>query len=181
MSGSVLFSLDYGGRGYYQNKLFSVASAAEGIHQILCPDTTGISAQAHKELKKHIKALPDGAAKEWVLSKIRQNQPGLTTRMKELAAIPDGEAVERLLHDRDQWVTWIARARNAIGHSAWDDMNTIPHEVRPALTYVTKTLLHLVLLAKLGLSADQQRNAAPVSYHRLRQPYDDYFDPPPTD
>lgn len=34
MSGSVLFSLDYGGRGYFQNKLFNAASAAEGFHEV---------------------------------------------------------------------------------------------------------------------------------------------------
>ncbi len=180
MSGSVLFSLDYGGRGYFQNKLFNAASAAEGIHHILHPGATGISAQAHKDLKDHIKKLPDGEAKNWALSTIRRNPPGFTTRMRELAAIPDGEAVERLLHDQDKWVTWMVNARNSIGHSSWGGMDKIPHEVRPALTHVTKTLLHLVLLEKLGLSADQQRSAVAVSYHRLRQPYDDYFDPPPT-
>lgn len=181
MSGSVLFSLDYGGRGYFQNKLFSAASAAEGFHRILCPDSTGISDREHKDLKSLIKTLPDGPTRKWALDAIRRNQPGFTERMRELASIPDGEAVAAVLRDQDKWVTWVANARNSIGHSVWDGMERIPREIRPALTYVTKTLLHLVMLEKLGLSAAQQRSAASVSYFNLRQRYDDYFDIVPAD
>lgn len=181
MSGSVLFSLDYGGRGYFQNKLFNAASAAEGFHQILCPDTTGIPDREHEDLKSHIKVLPDGPARRWALSAIQRNQPGFATRMRELASIPDSEAVATVLRDQAKWVTWMVNARNAIGHSSWDGMDKIPREIRPALTYVTKTLLHLVMLEKLGLSSDQQRSAAAVSYYNLRQHYDDYFDPAPAD
>ena len=181
MSGSVLFSLDYGGRGYFQNKLFNAASTAEGFHQILHPDTTGISDWEHEDLKGHIKALPDGPARRWALSAIQRNQPGFATRMRELASIPDSEAVATVLRDQAKWVTWMVNARNAIGHSSWDGMDKIPREVRPALTYVTKTLMHLVMFEKLGLSSDQQRRAAAVSYRNLRQHYDDYFDPAPAD
>ncbi|MFN3503597.1 MAG: hypothetical protein ACK4ZJ_15175 [Allorhizobium sp.] len=41
---------------------------------------------------------------------------------------------------------------------------------------MTKTLLHLVILEKLGFSAAQQVSAASVSYFNLRQRYDGYFD-----
>lgn len=180
MSGSVLFSLDYGGRGYFQNKLFNAASAAEGFHEVLYPEATGISDQDYTVLKNHIKALPDSPARQWALSAIQRNQPGLSKRMHELAAIPDSEAVARVLHDQKKWVNWIVNARNAIGHSSWDGMGNIPRELRPALTYVTKTLLHLVIFEQLGLSAEQQRSAAAVSHLNLRQRYDDYFDPAST-
>lgn len=180
MSGSVLFSLDYGGRGYFQNKLFNAASAAEGFHDVLCPNATGISDQEYRTLKSHIKELPNSPARHWALSAIQRNQPGLSQRMRELAAIPDSEAVATVLHDQKKWVTWMVDARNAIGHSAWEGMENIPREVRPALTYVTKTLLHLVVLKKLGLSAKQQRDAAAMSYFNLRQPYNDYFKPSST-
>ncbi|KAA0927908.1 MULTISPECIES: HEPN domain-containing protein [Rhodococcus] len=179
MSGSVLFSVDYGGPGYFQNKLFNVASAAEGIHQILCPTTTGISDQEHHELKAYIKALPEGPVRRWALSATQRNQPGFAARMRELASIPDSEAVATVLHNKAMWVTWMVNARNAIGHSSWDGMEKIPREVRPALTYVTKTLLHLVMLERLGLSPEQQRNAAPATYYNLRQRYEDYFDSAP--
>lgn len=59
-------------------------------------------------------------------------------------------------------------------------MATIPKELRPALTCVTKTLLHLVILEKLGLSAAQQLSTAKVSYFNLGQRYDEYFDPTST-
>lgn len=75
----------------------------------------------------------------------------------------------------------MANARNAIDHSSWDGMDRIPREVRPALTYVTKTHLHLVMFEKLGLSPDQQHSAATVSYYNLRQDYNDYFDSTPAD
>ena len=181
MSGSVLFSLDYGGRGYFQNKLFNAASAAEGFHEVLCPETTGLSDQDYKDLRNYIKVLPDSPSRDWALSATHRNKPGLSVRMRELAAIPDSEAVASVLHDQKQWVTWIVNARNAIGHSSWDAMDMIPREVRPALTYVTKTLLHLVILQQLGLSAEQQRSAAAVSYFNLRQRYNDYFDSASTD
>ncbi|WP_328812448.1 HEPN domain-containing protein [Rhodococcus sp. NBC_00297] len=175
MPGSVLFSLDYGGHGYFQNKLFNAASAAEGFHRILFPNSTGLSAQKYKDLREHIKTVPDDEARNWAMSAIGRNQPGLATRMQELASIPDSEAVTIVLRDQDKWVSWVVNARNAIGHSNLDGMGKIPHTVRPALTYVTKTLLHLVIFEKLGLTPDQQRSAAAVSYYNLRQPYNDYF------
>lgn len=175
MSGAVLFSLDYGGPGYFQNKLFNAASAAEGIHQALWPKRRGIDPAMYTQIAAHIEKLEDPKAKDWVLKQIQGNRPSLADRMRQLAAHPDALAVDGLLHDREQWIRWMRDARNAIGHSSWRGMNKIPRDVRPSLTYVTKTLLHLVLLEELKMTPQQQRSAVDVSYYGWRQPYDDYM------
>lgn len=105
MSGSVLFSLDYGGRGYLRNKLFNAASADEGFHEVLCPNTNDIPDQDYKALWTHIKALPAGPAQVWALSATQRIQPGSSTRMRELAEIPDSAAVARVLHDQKKRAT----------------------------------------------------------------------------
>lgn len=47
----VLLGLDYERGGYYQNRLFNAASAAEGFHTALFPDSTGLPPDDHASQK----------------------------------------------------------------------------------------------------------------------------------
>ncbi|WP_338891914.1 hypothetical protein [Rhodococcus sovatensis] len=64
----VLFSLDYIEDGFYQNRIFNAASATEGFHAALRPESVGISDALHQDVKVAVKALfPDNLeAREWL-------------------------------------------------------------------------------------------------------------------
>jgi hypothetical protein len=97
--------------------------------------------------------------REWVMNRIGENRPGLKQRLLELAAVPDSQAVEDLLTDVNTWAKWLRNARNAIGHLNTGELETgVPLEdARYRLAYITRAFLHLVVLAKLGVSAEAQR------------------------
>lgn len=69
-------------------------------------------------------------------------------------------AVDDLLGDRDTWAKWLSRARNSIGHLNTGELEkNVPEDARYRLTYVTKALLHLVLMQQLGIGSSYQRKA----------------------
>jgi hypothetical protein len=158
----VLLGLDYQRGGYYENRLFNVAAAAEGFHTALFPDSTGLPPDAHAAVVRRAEnalyyALKDD--REWAMSRIKDNRPGLKDRLLELTTVPDGEAVNDLLTDVDTWAKWLKNARNAIGHLNPGELERkVPLEdARYRLEYVTRAFLHLVILAKLGVSDEVQR------------------------
>ncbi|WP_067694440.1 HEPN domain-containing protein [Nocardia jejuensis] len=163
----VLFGLDYAAGGYYETALFSAATAAEGIHSALVPATTAIDPEQHRTVKKLIRqalksdATIDDVTRQWASNKLGYNSPGLNQRLRELAQLPDPEAVQALLGDPEVWARWLTIARNAIGHgrSGAAQAKSAPEEAHYRLADITKYLLHLVLLSQMGLSAHLQRLA----------------------
>jgi hypothetical protein len=156
----VLFGLDYNPGIYYENEIFNAASAAEGIHAMLRPGLTGLDPSKHEAIKKRAKEAFDGENYAWVKERINSNRPGLKERFMDLASKPDYNAVKALLVEEEIWARWLKTARNAVGHLNTGEMQKkIPEEAQYRLTYVTKALLHLILLEELGISAELQRNA----------------------
>jgi hypothetical protein len=214
----VLLGLDYQSGGYYENRIFNAASAAEGFHAPLCPETTGLTEVEHTLVTRKIVLaikgigannrrwvldridLPDRAVsrrkwfrrrprveapadltpdeyeklcadtadslgglddpklRQWVRNRTGDNRPGLKERYLELATKADSAAVQALLTDVDLWAKWLRNARNAIGHLNTDELQAkVPEDARYRLTYVTRALLHLVILNELGVSPEVQR------------------------
>ena len=53
---------------------------------------------------------------------------------------------------------WLVLARNAMAHLDTGEFEAkVPEEARYRLTYVTRALLHLIILAELGVSSDIHR------------------------
>ncbi|WP_157124997.1 ApeA N-terminal domain 1-containing protein [Nocardia pseudovaccinii] len=161
-----LFSLDYTPTVYYQNELFNLASAAEGFHAKLFPESTAHDPEMRSEIvRAAMQAFSEHPEKSWVKGRLSDNRPGLKKRLLELAALPDREAVENLLGSIDTWAKWLRDARNAIGHMDTGELEKkIPEDARYRLSYVTKALLHLVLLQKLGISSELQSRAVADIY-----------------
>ncbi|MFE7422123.1 HEPN domain-containing protein [Rhodococcus sp. NPDC057529] len=158
----VLFSLDYNRGDFYQNQIFNAASATEGFHAALRPESIGIPDELYQEVKTTARALfPENpAARDWIRGRTGDNRPGLKQRILEIAEIPDQTAVEKLLTDVDMWAKWLKDARNALGHLNTGELEAkVPEQARYRLTYLTKALLHLVLMQELGLSAATQQKA----------------------
>lgn len=160
----VLFGLDYEQGGYVENRIMNATAAAESIHRALFPSATGLSLEEHQAgLTKIKEAIAQHSNKQWFLERL-SNSPGFVDRMKELAAIPSQEAVKALVADVDQWTRWLRDARNAVAHLEGKNLQKIPEGARYDIPNVTRALLHLVFLAKLGLSSDVQMKAVNVIY-----------------
>jgi ApeA N-terminal domain 1 len=158
----VLLGLEYDRGGYYENRLFNAAAAAEGSHTALFPDSTGLPPAAHESVVRRVASALYYALKEhrdWAISKIKDNRPGLKDRLVELVTKADGDAVHSLLTDVDIWAKWLKNARNAIGHLNTGELEEkVPlEEARFRLESVTRAVLHLIILAELGLSGEDQR------------------------
>lgn len=158
----VLLGLDYTSGGAYQNRLFNAGSAAEGFHTALFPDSTGLPTDKHSAVVRQVTRalfyfLKDD--RNWALSRVKDNRPGLKDRLVELVTKVDDQAATRLLTDVETWAKWVKNARNAIGHLNTGELEKkVPiEEARYRLEYITRALLHLVILAELGISGDKQR------------------------
>jgi hypothetical protein len=157
-----LLGLDYDRGGYYENRLFNAGAAAEGFHTALFPNSTGLPPEVHSSVARQVeRALFYFVKKDrnWALSRIKDNRPGLKDRLVELVTKADGEAVHSLITDVDTWAKWLKNARNAIGHLNTGELERkVPlEEARFRLEYITRALLHLIVLAELGLSGEDQR------------------------
>ena len=111
------------------------------------------------------------AHRAWVMNKLGDNRPGLMARYEELAAKADDQAVNALLTDVKTWAQWLRDARNAIGHVNTGRLTEkIPDEdARYYLVSVTRALLHLVVLAELGVSAETQRRLVNDEWNYIAQ------------
>lgn len=152
----VLFGLDYVKEGFYENRLFNATSVAEALHRALHSDSVDIDQTRYDKIKQDLEqALSDGDFK-WIKGRLR-NDPGYKTRLRELAALPDQEAVSELLGDVDTWVKWLGNARNDLAHLNPNALEKVPEAARPWLARVTIALMHLVLLHEIGISPEKQR------------------------
>lgn len=156
----VLLGLYYNPNGYYENNIFNAASAAEGFHKALRPGSVDLDPAAHADLIGRLKKTLSADELNWALPRVGSNRPGLKRRYVELADIPDSGAVENLLGDVEVWARWLKGARNAIGHLNTGELDRkVPETARFRLTYVTRALLHLVIMAEIGLPREVQVRA----------------------
>lgn len=157
---NVLLGLDYDPSGYYENQIFNVASAAEGFHQALRPDSVSLDPRVHASIVEEVRSHFDSDELKWILPRIGENRPGLKDRYVELAGIPDSEAVNNLVCSIEVWARWLKNARNAIGHLNTGELDRkVPEPARFRITYITKALLHLVVMNEIGVEAEKQREA----------------------
>ena len=159
---NVLFGLDYESDGYYDTRLFTVATVVEGFHATLCSASTAIPADDYKKIRGLVRTALKGVNhREWALNKMGPNRSGLTKRCIELTELADATAVESLLGDPEVWAKWLVCARNAVGHGNLTNPRTddTPEEAYYRLLEITKHLLHLILMNQLGLDATLQQRA----------------------
>lgn len=160
----VLFGLDYEKRGFIENRIMNALSAAESIHRALLPDATAIPADAHKAIMAILnEALAQSPHKERMMGGL-SNDPGFLARMKELATIPAQDAVNAVVGDTEQWAKWARDARNAVAHLDGKKFEKVPAEARWGLPSATIGILHLAILAELGLPENVQVTAARMIY-----------------
>ena len=108
----------------------------------------------------------------WVREKLR-NEVTLRERLRDLAGLPDSEAMARLVPDVEHWARVTTQARNDLthaGHSRRQDIDELIVAVK-----VTSAVVVMNLLEALGVPGQRQReivNDHPELRHTANQARD---------
>lgn len=141
---------------FVESNLSSIAGAAEALHRKLGSQTTRISNPEYKALRASIRKAISAENADWVLEGLH-NAPSLRDRLLSLAQLPDSSAVGSFLPDTALWAVRTTKARNELAHEGETKNHSL--DELDAIVDLTKALLILVLLSKLGLPHDAQRAA----------------------
>lgn len=151
---NVYFGLRYARPSYTETRLLLIAITAEALHKGLVNSATLSDEDLEQFRGRSVDAtLNDKQLK--VTQKLRTT-PTFRERAIDLANKPEAEAVRQIIPDIAAWAVRLKDARNSLAHSGNEDGDEdIFH-----LEWVTSSLIALVLMAELGLSAETQRRAA---------------------
>lgn len=153
---NVFFGMQYARPGYTETRLLLSAIAAEGFHAAFSDTTKHMSDEEFEVLRaKVLSAVEDDGDRGWVDSALA-NRMSFRRRLRALARIPDRDARSRVVSDVESWAGDVVAARNALAHTGNHRLDTNPF----TLERMTTGLLTLVLMDRLGLSANRQQRAA---------------------
>lgn len=153
---NVFFGMSYARPTFTEVRLLMTAITAETLHQSLRGDVTELPAEVFAERRARIlENLPDPAERQWARA-LLQNRPSLRERLVALALIPDGAAVARIIPDVNAWARSLTRARNNLAHTGNENATQNIFDLERA----TNSLLSLVFMSEMGVSADAQASAA---------------------
>jgi hypothetical protein len=169
---STMFGLRYIPQGYVTPRLLAVATAAEAMHRGLCPDAMRLPPKEFEALRTRVMAAfqgkdPEAIATRRFLNDVLYNEMRFKDRLLALAAMPDQEAVGRLIGDVPKWAKYIKEQRNGMAHGDRERIGSDEAGVTFDALEVTFALLGLVLLNELSLSPEVQRRAASAQYLHL--------------
>jgi hypothetical protein len=151
---NVYFGLRYARPSYTETRLLLIAITAEALHKGLVNSATLSDEDLEQFRGRAVDATLNGKQLK-VTQKLRAT-PTFRERAIDLANKPDAEAVRQIIPDIAAWAVRLKDARNSLAHSGNEDGDEdIFH-----LEWVTSSLIALVLMAELGLSAETQRRAA---------------------
>ncbi|HEY4214085.1 MAG TPA: HEPN domain-containing protein [Steroidobacteraceae bacterium] len=153
---NIFFGISYSRPTYTEMRLLSLAIALETFHRDLYGDVTDLSPARFEQIRETmLAALDDEQERAWVKEKLR-NQPSFRERARALAAVPDHAARAFVVSDVEAWAARLVTARNGLAHSAEGGLGLDIF----TLSQRTSGLLALLLMARLGLSAEVQYRAA---------------------
>lgn len=150
----MLFGLSFSPATNMELQLLQSAIAAEALHVALY-EHDAMEIDEFSDWKTELLKVTPKDRQPWVNSAIR-NSPSFPARLRELADQPDQQAVNALIPDRAKWVGRVVGARNLLAHTATRGRLFDNEALND--TIATQYLLRLVLLTRLGISAERQRN-----------------------
>ncbi|WP_157360707.1 HEPN domain-containing protein [Amycolatopsis thermoflava] len=151
----LLFSLSAPQNVFAGNKLFNVASAAEGIHQRLYPEADRQTPEHRQRVKEILDTTPEDH-RDWLKAKLAfSHAPTFADRLQQLIDHA-GSCIDPFIGDRDKWVRLVKDVRNQIAH-ARRERHIVETEVvkQVRLTATIDVLLRVILLRELGFTDDQ--------------------------
>lgn len=151
---NMILGLRYAPARFIEGRLLTATGAAEVLHRTLGkaepPIPDGEFAALRRTMLEHI---PD-QHRRWVREKLR-NEVTLKERLRDLAALPDPDAMQRLVPDVARWATVTTQARNDLTHEGYTRRQTIDEVI--AVVKVTTAVVVMNLLQALGVPEERQR------------------------
>lgn len=138
---------------FIENDLLAVTGAAEVLHRNLKIRPHMHDAAEFKKMKKEIMNVVPDWYKETVMSNLR-NDPSLRIRLMDLAKSADEDSVLYLVPDVEYWAKKTVKARNDLTHKGVAPKQSADELL--AIVDVTKTIIRLVILERLGVSKEYQ-------------------------
>ena len=151
----LLFSINAPQSLFVGNKMFNVASAAEGIHQRLYPESNKPTEEHSKRLAEIFETAPE-SHRDWLKAKLAfSHQLTFAERLGQLIDHA-GPAVYPFIGDRVKWIKYVKNIRNQIAHALRERYSFESDVAKLArLTATVEVLLRIVLLRELGFTDEQ--------------------------
>ncbi|NUT73343.1 HEPN domain-containing protein [Pseudarthrobacter sp. C4D7] len=151
---NMILSLGYAPARFIEGRLLTATGAAEVLHRALGRRPPPIPKDEFAALRKVLLANTPNQHQKWVREKLR-NEVTLKERLLELAALPDPEAMQRLVPNVEHWVTVTTQARNDLTHEGHARRQSIDEVI--AAVKVTSAVVVMNLLQALGVPSTRQR------------------------
>lgn len=138
---------------FIENDLLAVTGAAEVLHRNLGIRSYMYDDAEFKKMKKEIINVVPAWYKETAMSNLR-NDPSLRIRLMDLAELVDKDNILCLVPDAEYWAKKTVKARNDLTHKGVAPKQSADELL--AIVDVTKTIIKLVILERLGVSKEYQ-------------------------
>lgn len=163
---------------FIENDLLTVTGAAEVLHRNLKIRSHMYDIAEFKKMKKEILNIVPESYKETVMSNLR-NDPSLRIRLMDLAKSADEDSVLYLVPDVEYWAKKTVKARNDLTHKGVAPKQSADELL--AIVDVTKTIIRLVILERLGVSKEYQNKIVKNyrQYINVARRAGEWLTPPP--
>lgn len=151
---NMVLGLRYAPARYLEGNLLTAAGAAEVMHRALNIDESPIPKEDFGPLRKALLDQTPDEYRSWVKKALR-NEPTLRERLRALAALPDAEAMSKLVPDVEEWARVTTQARNDLAHKGQTPKQSLDQLL--ASVKVTSAVVILNLLQVLGVPGERQR------------------------
>lgn len=148
----MILGLLYVQSGYLQTELIIAVSAAEALHEGIGFDPP-MSKSEFKALKKSLLEHVPEQHKTWLREKLGHNTRTLRAKLLDLAAIPDAEAMSRLLPNPEAWADATKKERDPVAHGGKNISSDV--KLLSAIVKMTTAVVYMNLLHQLGIPKER--------------------------
>jgi len=162
---NMALGLRYAPARYIQSNLLTAVGAAEVMHRALGLENARMPKLEFDALRVKLLEQAPEEHRSWLKGLIR-NDVTLRERLKALLALPDSDAMQRLVPDSEHWAKVATKARNDLAHTGRTPLHSEDELI--AVVNVTSAVVVMNLLQALGVSSKRQQEV--VNDHpELRQ------------
>lgn len=161
----MILGLQYAPARFIEGQLLTATGAAEVLHRALGEIPPPVPKDEFASMRKALIEHTPDEHRNWVREKLR-NEVTLKDRLRDLARLPDSEAMGALVPDVERWVTVTTQARNDLTHEGHARRQTIDEVI--VAVKVTSAVVVMNLLEALGVPGERQREVI-GDHPQLRQ------------
>ncbi|QGH70589.1 hypothetical protein GCE65_14640 [Pseudactinotalea sp. HY158] len=168
----MILGLRYAPARFIEGRLLTATGAAEVLHRALGKVSPPIPADEFSAMRRTLLEHTPDKYRTWVRQKLR-NEVTLKDRLRDLAKLPDSEAMGHLVPDVECWATVTTQARNDLTHEGHTRRQSIDEVI--VAVKVTSAVVVMNLLEALGVPSERQREIIrdhPELCHTAQQAHD---------